>query len=42
MEQIDPGKNRLLEKGAEYLVRLESVAKAYFEEHQANGCTCDI
>ena len=37
-EQIE-----VLKEVAEYAFRMEAVAKAYYELHQANGCTgCNI
>lgn len=42
MELSDPAQQRLAEKTIEYAFRMEAVAKAYYEQHQANGCMCDI
>ena len=43
MDLSDAEQQRLAAKTMEYAFRMESVAKAYYELHQANGCTgCDI
>ena len=38
----DDERIEVLKRVAEYAFRMEAVAKAYYAEHQTNGCTCDI
>jgi hypothetical protein len=42
MTAADDAKLRMLPHFAEYVMKMEAVMKAYYQEHQAKGCTCEI
>ena len=42
MTTADEAKLRMLPHFAEYAMKMEAVMKAYYQEHQARGCTCEI
>jgi hypothetical protein len=42
MDLSNPAQQRIAAKTIEYAFRLEPIAKAYYAQHQAEGCMCDI
>jgi hypothetical protein len=42
MDLSDPAQRKLATKTIEYAFRLEPIVKAYYAQHQVDGCACDI